>query len=463
MQYAKTLRRAAAAVLVAAGLGVVAHGQQADGATPVSDLVELETIAEGFNSPVALVSPPGDDRRFVVDRVGVIYLLNDDGSRVETPFLDLRDRIVELQDGFDERGLLGLAFHPNFVENGRFFVYYSAPLREEAPDDWNHTSVISEFKTKVPESGDAPRGASDQADPGTERVLLEVDQPNFNHDAGALAFGPDGLLYIALGDGGNADDQGLGHPPMGHGQDTTSLLGSILRIDVDRGWPGYAVPLDNPFVGDPRGRDEIYSWGWRNPWRMTFDAAGNGDLYVGTNGQNLWESVYRVREPGNAGWNLLEGTHCFDPENPGTTPPASSCDLTGPHGEPLKLPVIEYPHPGNQGDAPYAGISVVGGYVYRGDAIPELKGDYVFGDWSLSFGAPQGQLFVATPSSSKLPTSGTWPMERIADLDSFVLGFGQDAQDELYVLTTQNTGPTGSTGAVHKLVPAADEGGNGGG
>lgn len=448
------LRNLLLSTLVALGIGSLAIAQD-DGAQNESPIA-LETVAEGLNSPVVLESPPNDDRRFVVDRVGVIHRLNEDGGLAETPFLDLRDSVVELQDGFDERGLLGLAFHPHFMQNGRFFVYYSAPLREEAPADWDHTAMVSEFKTMAPEEDGALRGSSDQADPGTERVLLEVDQPNFNHDGGALDFGPDGHLYIALGDGGNADDRGLGHPPMGHGQDITSMLGNILRIDVDRGWPGYAVPSDNPFVGDPSGLDEIYSWGWRNPWRMSFDAAGNGDLYVGTNGQNLWEAIYRIREPGNAGWNILEGTHCFDPDAPGETPPATACDTVGPNGEPLKLPVIEYPHPGNQGDAEHAGISVVAGYMYRGDDVPELQGHYVFGDWSLNFGSPSGQVFVATPHGSTA-ASGTWPMDRLTQLESFILGFGQDSENELYVLTTQNTGPTGSTGAVHKIVPAEDD------
>jgi hypothetical protein len=188
-------------------------------------------------------------------------------------------------------------------------------------------------------------------------VLLEVDQPQFNHNGGSLAFSPtDGFLYIALGDGGAADDVALGHPPIGHGQDITSTLGNILRIDVDRGWPGYAIPQDNPFVRQ-QGVDEAYAWGWRNPWRMSFDRGGDNALFVATNGQNLWESVYRVTEPGNYGWNILEGTHCFDPQNPDETPPRDACPRVGPNGEPLHLPVIEYPHLENQGDAEVAGIS----------------------------------------------------------------------------------------------------------
>ncbi len=410
--------------------------------------VALELVAEGLNSPVRLVSPPNDPRRFVVDRVGTIHIMDESGAMLPEPFLDLSDRIVELRAEFDERGLLGLAFHPNFADNGRFYVYYSAPLREEAPDDWNHTSHISEFKVNLPE--DAAEGTElssvNQADAGTERVLLQVDQPQFNHDAGDLAFGPDGLLFIALGDGGAADDVALGHPPMGHGQDITSMLGNILRIDVDRGWPGYAVPQDNPFVGR-QGVDEAYAWGWRNPWRMSFDRSGNGDLLVATNGQNLWEAVYLVDEPGNYGWNILEGTHCFDPQNPNETAPLSACTNTGPQGEELKLPVIEYPHPANAEEGDIAGTSVIGGYMYRGEAVPALQGRYVFGDWSKSFTAPEGQVLVATPSFE-----GLWPLAQLAQLEHFILGFGEDSEGELYVLTTNSAGPTGETGKIYKLV-----------
>jgi glucose/arabinose dehydrogenase len=284
------------------------------------------------------------------------------------------------------------------------------------------------------------------ADPNSERIVLEVDQPQMNHNGGAIAFSPkDGYLYIALGDGGAADDVALGHPPIGHGQDITTLLGDILRIDVDRGWPEYAVPQDNPFV-NREGADEIYAWGWRNPWRMSFDRGGNHDLFVTTNGQNLWEAVYLVDAPANYGWNILEGTHCFSTTEPNTSP--ESCERVGPQGETLRLPIIEYPHLANQGDSPIAGSSVTGGYVYRGSAIPELQGQYVFGDWSSAFDAPRGQLFVANPSGA----GELWAIERLADLELFVLGFGEDAEGEIYVLTTENAGPAGDTGKVHKLV-----------
>jgi glucose/arabinose dehydrogenase len=415
--------------------------------------VELQTVMEGLTSPVMLTYAPNDDRRFVVDRTGYVYILDAEGNQLEEPFLDISDQLIEFQDAFDERGLLGLAFHPHYEQNGRFYVYYSSPLRDEAPNDWNHTSVISEFKATQPEEG--MRSQTNTTDMSSERVLLEVDQPQFNHDGGSIAFGPDGYLYIALGDGGAADDVALGHPPMGHGQDTTSLLGSILRLDVDRGWPGYAIPQDNPFVGDPRGLDEIHSWGWRNPWRMSFDRA-TGNLMVATNGQNLWEAVYEASESGNYGWNILEGTHCFDTQNPNTTPLSTFCEAVGPMGHDLKMPVIEYPHLRNQGDRAIAGISVIGGYVYRGSAIEGLQGQYVFGDWSKSFSQPQGQLLVAHPTTSK-SDGQLWGMSQMQVLDNYILGFGEDSAGELYVLTTSNTGPTGNTGAVHKLVPAQSD------
>lgn len=412
-------------------------------ATDIPD-IELVTITQGLTSPVALVSPLGDKRRFVVDRTGFIHILNNDGTVVEEPFLDISDRLVDFRASFDERGLLGLAFHPDYRNNGRYFVYYSAPLRDEGPPGWDHTSTVSEFRANAPVSGG--QASTTQAD--SERVVLHIDQPQFNHNGGALSFGPDGYLYIALGDGGGANDVGNGHPGPGNGQTTTTLLGSILRIDIDNGEAGYGIPTDNPFAGRKSGRDEIHSWGWRNPWRMSFDRV-TGELWVATNGQELWEAVYEASAPGNYGWNRFEGSHCFDPRNPGTSLPDDACSRQGPHGYDIRMPVVEYPHPGNQGDHTVAGISVIGGYVYRGDAIPELAGRYVFGDWARGFARPEGQLFIASPTEPGRP----WDIARVRVLDDYLLGFGEDSEGELYLLTSSTSGPTGSTGAVHKIVP----------
>jgi glucose/arabinose dehydrogenase len=442
--------------VVAAG-AIAAVPSTAAAQTEEAPAVGLRTVADGLTSPVTLASPgDGSGRLFVVDQAGLIRVLTPDGALRPEPFLDLRSRMVTLMAGFDERGLLGLAFHPQYAANGRFFVYYSAPLRAGAPAGFNHTSNISEFRVS---SADPNR-----ADPATERVLLQVDEPQFNHNAGTLLFGPDdGDLYISLGDGGGANDVGLGHVADwfadnggGNGQDVQqNLLGSILRIDVDRGAP-YAIPADNPFAGTPGcadGCDETWAYGFRNPYRMSFDSGGSHQLFVGDVGQLSWEEVNIVSAGGNYGWNVKEGTHCFDAENP-SQEPAACPDIVGAGhprtGDPLIDPIIEYPQARLGGP----GVAVVGGHVYRGSALPQFRGRYVFGDWSRSFGQPSGSLFVAKPRKR-----GLWEMQelRVATsptgrLNARLLGFGQDAAGELYALTTNNTGPTGTTGRVLKLV-----------
>src|SRR5690606_3191265 len=224
-------------------------------------------------------------------------------------------RVVELSPAYDERGLLGFAFHPDYADNGRAFAYYSAPLREGAPEGWNHTAHLSAFTLN--EDGSA-------LDPASEVVLLEIDQPQINHNGGQLLFGHDGYLYLGLGDGGSANDVAEGHPPMGNGQDVTTLLGSVLRLDVDVE-EGYGIPQDNPFAdgvelptdfewsGDA-ARPEIYLWGLRNPYRFSVDRE-TGTLIVPDVGQNLWEEVNVVTGPGNLGWNLREGAFGFDPDD----------------------------------------------------------------------------------------------------------------------------------------------------
>ncbi len=341
-------------------------GKQNEDSSPLE--VNLKLVAEGLTAPVGLVpAPDNSGRLLVVDQSGVVYILTKEGKLLADPLLDLEDRMVKLQTNYDERGLLSLAFHPNYKSNGRFFVYYSAPLRASAPQDWNHTSHVSEFTVSA--------SNPNRADPQSEKVLLQIDEPQFNHDGGQLLFGPDGYLYISVGDGGGADDEGVGHPPMGNGQDITTALGAILRIDVDNGDP-YAVPSDNPFVGK-EGLDEIYAYGFRNPFRMSFDAGGDHQLFVGDVGQNLWEEVDIVTKGENYGWNIKEGTHCFDPQNPDQSP--EECADKGSRGEPLVDPILEYPHPSLPDGI---GLSVIGGYVYRGASLPQFKGKYIFGDWS---------------------------------------------------------------------------------
>jgi glucose/arabinose dehydrogenase len=437
-----TIKRIICSLAVLA-LVLPAMAQEAD---LVDIELELELFAEGFTSPVFITPLPDGSGQFIVlDQIGVAYLVTGEGQRLDEPFLDLRDRMVELREAFDERGLLGIAFHPNYAENRRFYVHYSAPLRDQAPQNWDHTAHISEFLV----SQDDPN----MADLDTERVVLQVDQPQFNHDGGSIAFGPDGYLYIALGDGGGANDTAMGHPPIGHGQDYNTLLGSILRIDVDRGWPGYAIPQDNPLVGQ-EGRDEIYAWGMRNPYRMSFDVE-TGDLYVGDVGQILWEIVNLVNQPGNYGWNIKEGTHCFDPAQ--NWEPAADCPDVGPHGWPLIDPVIEYPNTGPRDNVTIhgdqeVGTTVIGGYVYRGTAIPELQGMYVFGDWTANRNEAAGVIFVAAPEDA-----GLWSWQQLHRFDgSYVLSFGQGEDNELFVAVIDSRGPTGESGRIYRLVSGSN-------
>lgn len=408
---------------------------------PFGGEVALRTMATGLTSPVALErAPDNSGRLFIVDQTGLIFVMMADGSVLPEPFLDVRSEMVALRPNYDERGLLGLAFHPDYSNNGKFYVYYSAPLRDGGPNGWDHTSHISEFRVS---------NNANVADPSTERIVMLVDEPQRNHNGGTLLFGPDdGLLYISLGDGGAANDVGIGHGPIGNGQDINVPLGKILRIDVDSADP-YGIPEDNPFVGRD-GMDEIYAYGLRNPYRMAFDMGGSHRLFIGDVGQNLYEEVDIGALGANYGWNIREGTHCFDPNDPNNSPP--KCSEKGYFGEPLVPPVIEYSHPNVDSHA--IGLVSVCGYVYRGTALPLLKGRFIFADWSNDFALPNGTLLVA----KERPT-GLWDIQRLNIMNSpnkrvnkYIMGFGQDSHGEIYLLTKEVLGPTGSSGVVYKLV-----------
>ncbi|CAN5728941.1 PQQ-dependent sugar dehydrogenase [soil metagenome] len=406
--------------------------------------VGLELVAEGFTAPVALIPLPGDDgTMLLVDQIGVVKVIGADGQVQEEPFLDLRDELVELDKDYEERGLLGLAFHPDYAANGRLFVYYSAPLREGAPEGWSSTSHLSEFQV-----------TDGKVNKSSEKVLLQVDEPQLNHNAGQIAFGPDGYLYVPLGDGGGANDEDPGHVDDwyeandgGNGQDlTTNLLGTILRIDVDSQTAdkAYGIPSDNPFV-DQAGAEEIYAYGFRNPWRISFDAQ-TGDLYAADLGQELYEEVNRVEKGGNYGWNVKEGTHCFSTQSP-EEPPAE-CPSTAPDGTPLLDPVLEHDHE--------VGNAIIGGFIYYGSAFPELDGKYLFGVHATSEETHAGALFAATPGAEgelwsfvQLPVMGN-EGGRLGP-DRRLLSFGEGADGEVYVLTKDVEGPKGDTGKVYKL------------
>ena len=413
----------------------------ASAAAPGPARIGLAPIATGINSPLTLTTAgDGTGRLFVADQAGRAWIISG-GVLDPVPFLDVTTRMVALNPAYDERGLLGLAFHPEYASNGRFFVYYSAPLRSGAPAGYDHTATISEFAVSLADP--------DLADSTSERIVLQIDKPQSNHNGATLAFGPDGYLYLSMGDGGGANDNDMGHSAIGNGQDITTLLGKILRIDVDGAMP-YAIPPSNPFVGED-GLDEIFAYGFRNPYRMSFDRGGSRSLIAGDAGQELFEEVSVVKLGGNYGWRLKEGFHCFDPANASTPP--ETCDDRGYLGERLLDPVIEYPHSGSG----VRGIAVVGGHVYRGEAVRELRGTYVFGDFSRGFVPPDGSVLIARHRGP----GSTWPVEDAViatsvsgRLDHYLLGFGEDDDGELYVLTRDIVGPTGATGTVFKIVPA---------
>ncbi|MCJ7754328.1 MAG: PQQ-dependent sugar dehydrogenase [Thermoanaerobaculales bacterium] len=342
--------------------------------------IAYEKVAGGLTFPVFVDAPPGDDRLFVVTKDGQIHIVKNGVTLVE-PFLDIRE--VTRNEG--EQGLLGLAFHPEYATNGLFYVHYS---------DRHGDTKVFEYRTS---------SNPDLADLETGRLIFFTTQPASNHNGGMLAFGPDGYLYIGLGDGGGADDR------YGNGQRPDTVLGALLRLDVDGGDPvggvAYAIPPDNPFVGGG-GAAEVWAYGLRNPWRFSFD----GDLlYIGDVGQNRWEEidVASATDPGiNYGWPIMEGTNCFSP--------SSGCIRDG-----LRLPVIEFSH----GE----GCSVTGGYVYRGQTIPELNGRYFYSDycggWLRSF------IYAAGAATDHQDHTG-----EVGSLAN-VTSFGTDGFGELYLTT----------------------------
>ena len=366
-------------VLTGCGGGGSATTTTAPPPPPPPNSVTLTPVVSGLSSPVDLqATDDSTGRLFVVEQAGTIRILQA-GALLTTPFLDIRTRV----NFSGEMGLLGVAFHPAFAQNQRFYVNYVRML-----GTGQIQSVIAEYQVSA--------ANANQADPASERILLTVNQPFANHKAGQLAFGPDKFLYIGLGDGGSGGD------PLGNGQNLQTLLGKMLRIDVDHttGALPYAIPADNPFVAGS-GLPEIWAYGLRNPFRFSFDTA-TGRLFVGDPGQELFEEVDILQKGGNFGWNVMEGLHCFNP--------ATGCNTTG-----LTLPIAEYGRS--------EGIAVIGGYVYHGPAIPALAGSYVFGD----FGS--GNIWRLTQDNS-----GAWQRVLLLSSGRNISSFGLDSAGELYVL-----------------------------
>jgi glucose/arabinose dehydrogenase len=340
--------------------------------------LRLAQVAGGLASPVHLTAPAGDARLFVVEQAGRIRIIRN-GQLVARPFLDI---VAKVGSG-GERGLLSVAFHPNHTSNGFFFVYYT---------DRNGDTRVERYRvTSNPDSADA----------GSADLILTVDQPFANHNGGLLLFTEDGKLLVGLGDGGSGGD------PMGHGQDRSTLLGSILRLDIDRGLP-YVIPSDNPFAGLSSARGEIWAWGLRNPWRFSIDRTEDL-IYIADVGQGSWEEVNVERADAgglNYGWNIMEGRHCYR---------SGSCNQSN-----LVLPALEYSHS--------EGCSVTGGAVYRGSAMPSLRGHYFYSDYC------QGWIRSFRYQNGQVTEQRDWGLDA-----GSVLSFGEDSAGELYVLTGNGT------------------------
>jgi glucose/arabinose dehydrogenase len=357
------------------------------GETPGQPALRLVEVASGLQSPVHLTAPASDARLFIVEQPGRIRIV-ENGQLLPTPFLDIAAKV----SSGGERGLLSVAFHPRYAQNGFLYVNYT----DRAGD-----TRIERYRVSANRN---------LADPASASLVLHVRQPYSNHNGGQVAFGPDGMLYIGMGDGGGGGD------PEEAGQDPLQLLGKLLRIDVDAAQP-YGIPAGNPYAGRSGGRGEIWALGMRNPWRFSFDRTANL-LYVADVGQNRLEEVNVVpagQAGVNYGWDVMEASDCFEP--------SSGCPRAG-----LTLPVLEYTHDD--------GCSITGGFVYRGQAIAGLRGHYLYADycegWVRSFRHADGQAV----------DKRSYPLADVGNISSF----GEDSQRELYVISHRGT--------VHRIAPA---------
>ena len=437
---------------------------------PLSPIaVRLQPVATGLNAPIFLqISGEGDRRKFVVDQTGRVLILKD-GSIQPIPFLDISGVVAQLtpafpsapkglNPGYDERGLLGLAFHPGFWEEESagfqtLYTMHNVPVGRKAdfPEPpFPNASVVPNCQEVIAE-WKVSRRNPDLVDPSSYREILRFDRPEFNHNGGTIAFGPDGKLYASIGDGGAANDVGPGHNPQtGNAQDLTTILGKVIRIDPlrpahDRRGDGaisgngqYSIPADNPFFDRQGVVKEVYAYGLRNPFRMSFDRK-TGSLVLADVGQNNIEEVDFIGSGGNYGWHVKEGTFLLNPAD-GTV----SID-TSPN--PLFIdPVVEYDHNQPSGPSP---LAIIGGFVYRGSRIRELRGKYVCGDLS-------GILFVVDLQAGTL-------QRLLPNVGFFIKGFGQDEDGELYVLGSALEGPSGAVGMILAIRPVGGEAGGGDG
>lgn len=368
--------------------------------TPIT--VKVQQVTDNLEAPTALAFPGGGDI-WVTEQKGKIRVIKN-GKLTDEPLLDLKSKMIKVNNGYEERGLLGIALHPKFKINRKFYVFYSAPSANKS----DHMDVIAEYKVPT---------TPGPIDPNSGRIILTQEKPDGNHDGGCLHFGADGYLYFSFGDGGGQGDK---HGEIGNGQKMDILLGKILRIDINTP-KGYLVPKDNPFVGRKDARPEIWAYGFRNPYRFTFDKVSR-QLFAGDVGQDLWEEVDIVKKGANYGWRLFEGTHPYNP--------ATGSDTKG-----ITMPITEYSHK--------EGVSVIGGYIYNGSQVPVLKSKYFFADWA-------GPVFYLQKAGAKW-LRGKVVLQNIPP-NLKITGFGEDTSGELYMLTNPDTGPGNTKGCVYKII-----------
>ncbi len=374
---------------------------EASGDLPAITL-KVQEVATNLEALTAMAFP-GNGDIWVTEQKGKIRLIRN-GKLIDLPLLDLKTKLTKINNGYEERGFLGLTLHPRFKSNGKFYVCYSAPSNQKS----DNTEVLAEYTLTA---------GSDQVDPNSGRIILSLEDPEGNHNGGCIAFGPDGYLYISFGDGGGQHDK---HGEIGNGQNLDTWLGKILRIDIDTN-TGYNVPKDNPFVGKPNVKPEIWAYGFRNVWRFSFDKA-SGQLFAGEVGQDNWEEVDIINKGANYGWRILEGTHCHNP--------ATGCDSNG-----ITMPITEYSHK--------EGVSVTGGYVYNGKLLTDLKSKYLFADWT-------GPMFYLQKDGANWQR-GNIVLQNIPP-NLKITSFGEDEAGELYILTNPDTGPGNTNGIVFKIV-----------
>jgi glucose/arabinose dehydrogenase len=379
------------------------HPVNIDDATAPLLTLNAQQVVTDLQSPLDMAFP-GNGDILIAEQTGKILLVKN-GKLMSDPILDIQSKLVKINMGFDVRGILGFTIHPKFISNRKVYVFYCAPPTGLKSD---HTDVVAEY-TLSPNST--------KVDPNSGRIIFTADEAQQGNNGGCVRFGPDGYLYVSMGDGGGGGDK---HGPIGNGQNLNTLQGKILRINVNSD-STYTVPKDNPFVDKANVRPEIWAYGLRNAWRFSFDKATK-QLFTSDVGEGAWEEMDIIEKGANYGWRITEGTHCFNPK--------LNCDFTG-----ITKPIAEYDHTN--------GVCVIGGYVYNGKQLPALKGKYFFADWT-------GPIYYIEKTTAAWQRGKVTLQNYPANLK--ITSWGEDPSGEMYVITTPDTSPGNTKGTIYKIV-----------